>query len=237
MAEKIRVQRSVLAEMLRLAPDSDDATIRAAMREAIAANEATIAADQARAVAAADEQALRAEDRRLVNAAFNDGRILNREQWVGYLAADRTTNRQLLASLAHGLRPDEQVVVDEGLEHTHQAVMARLGIAAMPATSRTVGRTVTAAAYQGSSGAPVDGLGIPIPQFPAPVRIKKGTPPEQWTERQRQDAALRRLGPRFHPGTKPPPAQDVWYQPSSNDHSMFVEGQGWVDNPNYRPKG
>lgn len=105
------------------------------------------------------------------------------------------------------------------------------------ADRRAVEFAVQAAAQAppGRGGQPVDMLGLPIPGIPEPVRISRGTPPEQWTEKQRQDAMLRRLGPQFHPGTEAPPAQDVWYQPSPNDHSIYVEGQGWQPNPDYRP--
>jgi hypothetical protein len=69
--------------------------------------------------------------------------------------------------------------------------------------------------------------------FPAPVVIKKGVTVQQYTDRQRQDAMLRRLGPRFHPGTQPPPPGDVVYQPSPNDVSEFRDGQ-WVEKHPYR---
>jgi hypothetical protein len=117
-------------------------------------------------------------------------------------------------------------------------VMARLGIKPPPPRPNAP-RTVAAASPQTSpsSSAPMlDSVGIPLAQLPAPVRISKGTPPEQWDDRQRQDALLRRMSPRLWPGTKPPPAQDVWYQPSPNDHSVYVEGEGWQPNPNYQPR-
>ncbi len=239
MAEKIDVLRSTLTEMLRIAPNSDEATIRKAMREAIAANEATIAAQHRQAATSAEEQRLQAEDRRLVNAAHNDGRILNREDWAQHLAADRVANRALLASLARGLRPDEQLVVDEELEASHRAVLRRLGIQSPPSAKSSAPRTVAAASNFDAVArerAVLDDLGLPIAQVPPPVRISRGSDPSDWTERQRQDWALRQLGPQFRPGTKAPPAQDVWYQPSPNDHSEYVEGEGWRPNANYQPR-
>lgn len=239
MAEKIAVLRSKLTEMLGLPANSDDATIRKAMQEASEAHQASIADHEAQVAASAQEQRLRAEDRRLVNAAYNDGRIANRDNWIQHLAADRAMNRGLLASLAPGLRPDEQVVVDDGLDQTHRQVLARLGINPPPGAKSSPPRTVAAASYQApppSNRQAVDDLGIPIDIVPPPVRISRGTDPSQWTERERQDAMLRRLGPRFHPGTKPPPAQDVWYQPSPNDVSVYIEGEGFQPNPNYRPR-
>jgi hypothetical protein len=208
------------------------------MREMLASHDAAVAASEAQVAASAEERQLRAEDRRLVNAAYNDGRIINRDNWVQHLAADRVGNRALLASLAPGLRPNERVVVDEGLEQTHRQVMARLGIQPPPGAKPSPARTV-AASYEAptpSNGPILDDLGLPIPQVPPPVRISRGVDPSQYTERERQDAMLRRLGPQFHPGTKPPPAQDVWYQPSPNDHSVYVEGDGWQPNPNYQPR-
>jgi hypothetical protein len=67
------------------------------------------------------------------------------------------------------------------------------------------------------------------------VRIQAGVPPEQWTEKQRQDAMLRRLGQKFWPGTEKPPAGDVWYTPSPNDVTRYDEATGqWVDKQPYR---
>lgn len=227
----IQVRRSEVTELLGLPADVDDKTLHAAM-------EAAVSSQKAREAAGAEEQRLRAEDRRLVNAAYNAGKIVHRDNWIAALAVNRQENRALLASMAPGLPPEHQVAVDAELETTHRAVMGRLGIGSVPAEKPSPPRTVAAALDQappGRGGQPVDGLGIPLPGIPPPVRISKGTPPEQWTERQRQDAMLRRLGPRFWPGTEPPPAQDVWYQPGTNDVSHYVEGQGWQPNPNYRP--
>ncbi|WP_406813975.1 hypothetical protein [Mycobacterium sp. M23085] len=231
MAEEIQVPRSEVTRLLGLPADASDAAIAAEMEVAMARRKAVEAAS-------AEEQRLRAEDRRLVNAAFNDGRITNdsREKWVRYLASDRAANRVLLASLAPGLRPDERIVIDPELEQIHDRVVGRLGI--NPAVTSTPAPRTVAASYQppSASGTPVvDMLGVPIPQVPPPVRISKGTPPEQWTEKQRQDAMLRRLGPRFYPGTERPPKGDVWYQPGPNDVSIYVEGEGWKENPNYLP--
>ena len=211
------------------------------------------AARQDQVKVAASRQQLVDDNKRLVNAAYNDGRIRDRELWLRQLNADPVRNRPILASLSPGLRPAQQVVEDEALGRVEASVLGRLGMKPPP---------VEAAAYglpfaQRPSGAPggrppsgfdhsradvrrsddkapgnnllnadaprpVDSVGLPITDVPAPVRISRGTPPEQWTERQRQDAALRRLGPRFHPGTQPPPSGDVYYQPSPNDHSIYV---------------
>jgi hypothetical protein len=231
---KIKVPRSEITELLGLPHNVDDATLETEFQKAIARLKETELA----AARSSEEQRLRAEDRRLVNAAYADGRIVNRDNWAAALAANRRENRALLASLASGLRPDEQVVVDEELEQTYGKVMARLGIKPPPPRPNAP-RTVAAASPQTSpsSSAPMlDSVGIPLAQLPAPVRISKGTPPEQWDDRQRQDALLRRMSPRLWPGTKPPPAQDVWYQPSPNDHSVYVEGEGWQPKPNYQPR-
>lgn len=226
MAKMVNVPRAEILRLLGLSSDVDDETLNTAI-------EAALSRQKTREAAGAEER-LRAEDRRLVNAAYNEGKIVNRDNWVAALAANRQENRAVLASLAPGLPPEQRVAVGEEL----QTVMGRLGITS-PAGAPPP-RRVAASSYQApvpSSRPAVDMVGLPIPPLlPPPVLISKGTPPAQWTERQRQDAMLRRLGPRFHPGTEPPPAQDVWYQPGPNDHSVYVEGEGWRENPNYRPR-
>jgi hypothetical protein len=104
---KISVLRSEVIELLGLPADVDDATLHAAM-------DAAVARRKAREASSAEEQRLQAEDHRLVNAAYSDGRIADRNNWIAALAADRVANRALLASLAPELRCTERVVVDRG---------------------------------------------------------------------------------------------------------------------------
>jgi hypothetical protein len=81
----------------------------------------------------------------------------------------------------------------------------------------------------------MDKHGFPMLDMPAPVVIKPGTPPEQWTKRQIEDAMLRRLGQKFWPGTQAPPKGDEIYWPSPNDVARFDEATGeWVEKNPYR---
>lgn len=194
--------------------------------------------------------AMTKEDARLVAAAANDGRISPDTvlQWMNAIRADPVGTRKSLASL-RSVRRDVLCAagIDPDLEETHQKFLQRVANIGIRVgnTGIQAPRPVVAASHQDpgpSSGVAVDMLGIPIPQVPPPVRISKGTPPEQWTERQIQDAHLRRLGPRFHPGTEPPPKGDEWFQPSGNEPFEFVpnaDGNGghWREKPNYQAKG
>ncbi len=184
------------------------------------------------------------EDARLVAAAANSGRIAldNVPNWMLAMKADRAGTRRTLASLAPVWEDMRRAAgVDSEAESGHAGVMAALrrqGIEPAPVAQPSP-QTVEAATYRAplSIGPVVDDLGIPIQQTPPPVRISRGKDPSTWTERERQDFALRQLGPAFHLGTKPPPAHDAWYQPGPNDPSVYVEGQGWQPNPNYQPRG
>ena len=79
-----------------------------------------------------------------------------------------------------------------------------------------------------------DLFGFPVADIPRPVRIKTGVDPSQWTPKQIEDARLRSLGPRFFPGTQPPPQGDTIYWPSPNDVTRYDEATGqWVDKRPY----
>lgn len=86
----INVPRVKIVELLGLSPDVDDATLVAALNKAIAQQQAKNA-----------EKQLEAEDRRIVMAAINDGKIgpNRREFWMGALKSNRADNRSILASL------------------------------------------------------------------------------------------------------------------------------------------
>lgn len=230
----VNVPRAELARLVGVSPDVDDATLHAAI-------EKTIAAQKARETAAARsgmEQRLEAEDRRIVAAAINDGRLSpgSRERWLKALKTNRGANRSVLASLAPGLRPTEKVVADQELEQLYGHVMAQMGF--QPAAVSPPARSVAASSQPvPSSGQSVDMLGLPVSPAPDPVRISRGTPPEQWTRKQQSDYLQRQLGPRFWPGTEPPPAADQWYWPSPDDVAEYVEtadGQSyWQDKDGY----
>jgi hypothetical protein len=79
----------------------------------------------------------------------------------------------------------------------------------------------------------LDAVGLPVAQVPPPVVIQKGVPVEERTQKQHEDVMLRRLGPRFFPGTEKPPATDTVYYPSPNDVVEFKDGQ-WIEKQPYR---
>jgi hypothetical protein len=183
-----------------------------------------------------ETKGLTTEDARIIAAAASDRRISADHvlTWASSMKADPAGTRRVLASLPKAwastdVSPSEQV---------HNAVLGRLGIKPAPRTVAAAGHEPT---LRGGGTAPppappvsrLDAFGFPVADIPKPVVIQKGVPVEQWTERQRQDAMLRKLGPRFFPGTQAPPAGDTVYQPSPNDVSEFRDGQ-WVEKHPYR---
>ncbi|WP_247600183.1 hypothetical protein [Mycobacterium intracellulare] len=239
MPEKmVNVPRAEILRLLGLSSDVDDQ----ALQQAIDSRLADIEADKQSQLVSAAEQRAQAEDRRIVVCAVNDGRLTANkiEFWCDALQRDREGNRAILASLAPGLRPTEQLVVDAEVEATHRRVLERLGITAPP---RPVAASEQLTPYQRAvRNAPGFGAGSGLADpftkadVPPPVRISRGKPESLLTDRERADALQRRLGPRFHPGTKPLPKGDKWYQPGTNDPYMFDEATGqWRENPNYRP--
>lgn len=227
MADEIAVPTAKIAELLGLPPDTPESELRQAMADLLAAHEAR----EADAIAAAAEQRLQAEDKRIVAAAINDGRLpADRATfWLDACKRDRTTNRAVISMLAKGLPPAAKVAADADLQRVHGKVMAGLGLPTNPL------RSVEAAGGFGQQ--PGETLPAPYrnPACPAPVVIQKGTSPADWTPKQTQDAMLRRLGPRFFPGTEPPPKGDVVYVPSPNDVSAWDEASGtWIEKQPYR---
>jgi hypothetical protein len=227
----IQVPRAKLCELAGVPESCSDAQLDAAM-------DAALSRQQAAVTASAAERHLTNEDKRLVAAAINDGRLpVARQQfWVSALAADRAQNRSLLASLAPGAAPGQRVVVDPALEGTHKAVLARLGVApdAPPET-----RPVAAAAAPRPNPDRVvrDSMGFEIPDIPQPVLLQRGTPASELTQSQLGDAMLRSLGPRFAAGAREPaPKKDFWYQPSPHAPSTPIVGAdgvvtGWQAKP------
>ncbi|MFP1155543.1 hypothetical protein ACK280_26245 [Mycobacterium sherrisii] len=211
-----------------------------------AARDAEEAAQARAAKVAAAQRYLVDEDRRLVNAAINDGRIPAERKgfWVAALGRDRAGNRPLLASLAPGLPPAQRVVEDEALERTHGAVLARLGVAKdapRPRPRDVRERPVRASAPTSPPRQAVDGLGLPIPGIPAPVLTSRGTPPSEWTADDHYANFASMLGPRFAAGAGRPPAPATYYLPGPNDISRPVVGPDgtvthWEANPDYQPQ-
>ena len=242
----VDVPRAEVLRLLGLPADSDDATMQAELDRQLDQIERDL--DRQRVSAA--ERLARAEDRRIVHAAFNEGKIGGNkvEFWCDALQRDRDRNRQVLAALAPGLPPERKLPVDPEAEQVHRNVLRRLGV-------QEPARQVQAAADDGltpyqravrdadtrrkaEKRVTYDDLGLPIPPIPAPQVVSKGKPVEQWTEQEKADALQRQLGQRFWPGTKPPPKGDVYYQPSPNDPFEYDEASGqWRAKPNYRSRG
>jgi hypothetical protein len=226
MAE-IAVPRAEVAKLVGLPADATDEELQKAMADLLAVQ----AAQEAESVAAAAEAREVAEDKRIVAAAVADGRLpANRaEFWCAALKnGNREANRAVVGMLTPGWRSPERVALDNDLERIHAKVMAQFGGAPQP-------RTV--AASDGFGRQPGENLPAPYrsPDVPAPVVIQKGVSPADWTPKQAQDAMLRRLGPRFHPGTEAPPKGDVVYFPSPNDVSAFDESTGeWIQKQPFR---
>lgn len=239
MADEIAVPTAELAELLGLPPDVDDATLRKAMAELLASVEAR-EAREAEVAAAAAEQRLQAEDRRIVAAACNEGKLpaSRIEFWCSALQQDRARNRAVIASLSPGIisstervsADGKRVAVDGDLERVHNKVMAQLGVPTNPLKSVAASGDPQADLREREV---LDSVGLPTAQVPKPVVIQPGTHPSQWTPKQAQDAMLRRLGPRFFPGTEKPPAGDVVYFPSPNDVVEFKDGQ-WIEKRPYK---
>jgi hypothetical protein len=231
MAKKVTVPRAEVARLLGLPEDVDDATLQAEMEAAV---DRIAAAKQAELVSAAEQRA-RLEDRTLVLAAVNDGRLpANRVQfWCDALTRDREGNREIIASLVPGFRPANPIA-DPDIAYASEGVKSALGrLGFTPAPRPVAAGPNPLPSSTMPAGVPVDSVGLPLPQVPPPVVYKRGTPVEEWTPRQREDALLRRLGQKFWPTTQAPPRGDSVYYPSPNDHSYFDETAGeWRPKPN-----
>jgi hypothetical protein len=218
MAE-IAVPRAELAEMLGLPADVDDEALRAAMDKVVADLEA-----QRRAVAAQD---LHEADKGLVATAIAQRKIApaRQQRWLEGLKADREGTLRVLASLPGppDISPRRGGAPDADLERAHNRVMASLGFkdAASSAQADTP-RAVAASSGFGRQAGEVLPSPLPAPGIPPPVRIRVGKPVKDWTQRERDDALQRKLGPAFHGGTNPPPGGDFLYFPSPSDHSEYV---------------
>jgi hypothetical protein len=226
----IEVPRAEVAKLVGLPADATDEELQKAMAEVAASQKAR----EAESVAAAAEAREAAQDRRIVAAAVADGRLpaSRAEFWCAALKnGNREANRAVVASLAPGLRPAERVAAETEMDRVHNKVMAQLGV--VPTNPL---RSVAASGDPHADlreRAVLDVFGLPVAQTPAPVLIERGVDPADWTPKQAQDAMLRRLGPRFHPGTQAPPKGDVWFQPSPNDVVEFKDGE-WREKRPYR---
>lgn len=234
----INVPRAELARLAGVSPDVDDATLQRAVDSKLA----QIEAEKRAAAVSAAEQRARAEDREIVIAAYNAGKITQGriEFWCDALQKDRAGNRSVIAALAPGLPPREKLTADADLERSHRQVMARLGIQQSPGQQPP--RTVAAAdrvphPYELSVRPPTDDLGNPLPGIPPPVRYNKGKDPSTWTPEEQSNWFMHRLGGRFAQGVPRPPRRDAWYQPTGVEPYEFDEASGeWRAKPNYQSR-
>jgi len=198
---------------------------------------------------AASQQQLVYQDKRLVNAAINDGRLTLASQqfWVDALGRDRAANRALLASLAPGLPPAHRIAEDESLETTHNAVMGRLGLAAAPDRRQVAASVPITSAHPPTpppaprrTDAETDEWGFPVRRIPDLVLTQRGKPVSEYTHDDHYAVFAEGLGLAFRRGAPPVPKQDAYYQGGLNDLTRPVIGADGVAthfeaNPNYMP--
>jgi hypothetical protein len=230
--EMVQVPRAEIAELLGLPADTPEDVLLRKFYEGAAA---LAVQEEAQAVAAAEAAAC-AEDRRIVNAAYNAGKFpaSRVEFWTDALKRDRERNRALVASLTPGLVPVEKIAADTDVEAVHNKVIGQLGFA--PKSSP---RAVAASGdpfADGRERAVLDAFGLPVADVPPPVLLRKGTNVEDYTQEQHFDRFMNMLGGKFKASAKPLPQGDSWYLPSPNDTSEFKNGQ-WVPKRPYRELG
>ena len=192
-------------------------------------------AGKAALVSAAEQRAL-AEDKSLVVAAVNDGRLApTRIQfWLDALKADRAGCRQVIASLAAGPKPAVPIE-DPHVEVARQGVAAalkRVGIAEPPR------RVAAAPAPLPAPEVAFDSIGGALSQIPAPVRIVRGKDPATWSDREMNDATAYQMFPGLRDRLPKPPGSAGFYQPTGSEPSLPVQQPDgtveWAANPNYR---
>jgi hypothetical protein len=230
MADEKAVPRAELAAMLGLPADTDDETLRRAMAELLASVEAR-EAREAESVAAAAEQRLQAEDRRIVAAACNEGRLPSTriEFWCSALQQDRERNRATIASLSPGTFMSTVQVAADDLDRVHAKVMAAWGV---PQPQKSVAASSPEALRERQV---LDAFGLPVAQVPPPVLLRKGTDPADYTREQQYQDFAHKLGGKFTEGVPKPPAGDVIYSPSPNDPYRWDESAGrFVEKIPYR---
>jgi hypothetical protein len=79
----------------------------------------------------------------------------------------------------------------------------------------------------------LDVLGLPVAQTPAPVLLRKGTDPADWTKEQQYQHFAHKLGGKHAIGVPKPPAGDSYYVPSPNDVVELRDGT-WVEKQPYK---
>jgi hypothetical protein len=225
----MEVPRAEVVELLGLPADVSDEDLGRALTQALES------AGQAALVSAAEAKA-RAEDRSIVTAAVNEGRLpaTRIAFWLDALSRDRAGCRQVIASLAPGIPPAVKIE-DPDVEHARQGVMAALGRAGVKEPPRQV---AAAAAPLPAPGVVVDSIAGSLSQIPPPVRFTSGKPPETWSKRERDDAFIHAAFPMLRGAVPKPPGGEGVYLPSPNQPRLPVQLPNgdveWYDNPNAR---
>jgi hypothetical protein len=228
---KVTVPRTQITELLGLPPDVDDETLNRELEKAIARVGAT-------AVSAA-EQRDRAEDRRIVLAAVNDGRIPASRVgfWLDACARDRTGNREIIAVLAPGLPPKEPIA-DPDVAYASEGVKSALGRLGFTPAPRTVEAAGLRANPLPSPTAAFDSIGGALSQIPAPVRMVRGKDPATWTDAEKNNAVARQMFPGIRHLLPPDPGSAGYYLPTGSEPRLPVQLESgdieWRSNPNYR---
>jgi hypothetical protein len=238
MVQVTQAELDRIAADLGLPPGSSVEAMLARGNELRAAREAQEAANaQAREVTAAQRYQLD-DDKRIVAAAINAGKIpVDRQAfWLETMARDRVNTRKIVASLSPGLPPAQRVVEDDSLERTHSAVLGRLGVAADKPRPIAAAAPPVPPSYTPQK---FDSAGLTLPQMPKPVQLSTGKPREEWTQQERSNEFMHALGGRFAAAAPPPPRGPSYYIPTGNDVTLpQVDASGdvhWVENPDYRP--
>jgi hypothetical protein len=214
---------------LGLPSDSDDGTL---LEKLDALAESTRRSE----VVSAAEREARAQDRRLVIAAVNDGRLTAKsiDLWCGAMQNDRAANRAVLASLAPGLPPAKKLVVDPDMESVYDRMMSPFGDrplrSQVVAASSSPHGAAAAAMPDRRAFARPNAVCAPIPED-AEVT---GRPPWTWSEAEVQNAALWNQGFRGA-GINPPPSYG-WTVPPVPGSETDVEN-AWRGTGYYQDGG
>jgi hypothetical protein len=227
------VPRAEVVELLGLPADVSDEDLGRALTQALERQ------GTANLVSAAEAQA-RAQDRSIVTAAVNDGRLhpTRIAFWLDALQRDRAGCRQVLASLAAGLKPAVPIA-DPDVEVGRQGVMASLKRAGIVEPPRPIAAAAAPLPPPGSALPQLsyDSLGMPIAPIPGRIQISPGKPADQWTQQEMNNAVVARMAPQFR-GHFPTPKLPGFYQPTGSEHSLpEMQADGsveWHPNPHYR---
>jgi hypothetical protein len=225
----VEVPRAEVVELLGLPPGVSDEDLGRALTQALES------AGAAALVSAAEARA-RAEDRSIVTAAVNEGRLpaTRIAFWLDALSRDRAGGRSVIASLMPGLKPAVPIE-DANVEHARLGVMAALKRVGVNEPPRPV---AAAAAPLPAPGVVTDSIGGTMSTIPAPVRLVSGKDPEAWSKTERDNALLREMFPGLRDRIPPAPGGAGYYLPTGSEHSLPVQMENgdieWRPNPNYQ---